>query len=118
MRFNGAYTELILMFVKSGGSYIDGRFVEGSEVQSSIRASVQRLTMRERELLPEGFRASETLKIYTEIDNIKLIQNDEIPIIEAAEFEYKSKRYSMLASEEWDYLIPHWKITVVAKTDG
>ena len=118
MVFDGAYTELISMFVKSGGQYIDGRFVEGSEVESTITASVQRLTMRERELLPEGFRASETFKIYTEIENIELIQNDQIPIEEAAEFEYKGKRYSMLSSEEWDYLIPHWKITVVAKTNG
>jgi hypothetical protein len=106
------------MFVKSGGQYIDGRFVEGTEVESNINASVQRLSMRDRQLLAEGFRASETLKIYTEIENIKLIQNDELPIEEAAEFEWKGKRYSMLASEEWDYLIPHWKITVVAKTDG
>ena len=118
MRFNGAYTETISMFSKSGGQYIDGRFVEGTEVETSIVASVQRLSMRERQLLPEGFRASETLKIYTEIENIDLIQNDQIPIEEAAEFEYKGKRYSMLASEEWDYLIPHWKITVVKKTDG
>ena len=118
MRFDGAYTETISMFAKSGGQYIDGRFVEGTEIETNIVASVQRLTMRERELLPEGFRASETFKIYTEIENIELIQNDQVPIEEAAEFEYKGKRYSMLASETWDYLIPHWKITVVAKTNG
>lgn len=118
MRFNGAFTESIKMFVKSGGQYIDGRFVEGGEVESNITASVQRMSMRERELLAEGYRAREVLKIYTEIENIELIQNDQLPIEEAAEFEYKGKRYSMLSSEEWDYLIPHWKITVVAKTNG
>jgi len=116
MEFLPQFTETISMFVKTGGQYIDGRFIEGSEVESFIVASVQRLTMRERELLPEGYRARETLKIYTEIDNIELIENDVLPIEEAAEFGYKGKRYSMLASEEWDYLIPHWKITVVAKT--
>lgn len=118
MRFDGAYTETISMFSKSGGSYVDGRFVEGTEVENAIVASVQRLTMRERQLLPEGFRARETLKIYTEIENIDLIQNDQIPIEEAAEFVFNGKRYSMLASEVWTYLIPHWKVTVVAKTDG
>lgn len=117
MVFNSAYTETITMFSKSGGAYVNGRFVEGTETSQSIIASVQRLTMRERQLLPEGFRASETLKIYTEISSIDLIENDVTPIEEAAEFEYKGKRYAMLSSEKWDYLVPHWKITVVAK-DG
>jgi hypothetical protein len=117
MKFNSRFTETIQMITKSGGSYVDGRFVAGSETSTTIIASVQRLSMRDRELLPEGFRASETLKIYTEIQNIDLIENDVSPIEEACEFEYKGKRYAILASERWDYLIPHWKVTVVAK-DG
>lgn len=115
MAFLSSLTETITLISKTGGSYVNGRFVAGSETATDIIASVQRLSMRDRELLPEGFRSSETLKIYTEIANIDLIQNDVSPIEEAAEFEYKGKRYAILASEEWDYLIPHWKVTVVAK---
>ena len=103
------------MFYRTGDSYVNGRFVPGAETQTSIVASVQRLDMNDRELLPEGFRSSQTLKLYTEIDVIQLIQNDEAAVVDSAEFEYKGKRYAMLASEKWDYLIPHWKVTVVAK---
>ena len=115
MRFNPRFTETITMYWRTGDAYVDGRFVPGTEQSQSIVASVQRLDMRERQLLPEGFRASETLKIYTETNVVELIQNDVTPIEDAAEFEYKGKRYAMLASEKWDYLISHWKITVVAK---
>jgi len=117
MRFNPRFTETITMFYRTGDSYVDGYFVPGVEASEDIIASVQRLQMRERQLLPEGYRASETLKIYTEVAQIQTIQNDVDPLIDSAEFEYKGKRYTSLASERWDYLIPHYKITVVA-TDG
>lgn len=112
---NALFTEDIEMFYRTDDQYIDGRYVKGPEKFRVIRASVQRLNMAERQLLPEGFRQSETLKIYTNTNVVKLIENDVTPPEDAAEFEYKGKRYAMLASEEWDYLIPHWKITVVAK---
>ena len=116
--FNGRFTESITMYYRTGDSYdANGRFVPGSETSTTITASVQRLNMRERQALDEGFRARETLKIYTEISSIQLIQNDVASIVDSAEFKYKNKRYVMIASEEWDYLIPHWKVTVVAK-DG
>ena len=86
----------------------------GTETETEIVASVQRLTLRERQLLDEGYRASESLKIYTEINQIQLIENDQGSPVDAAEFEYKGKRYAMIGSEEWDYLIFHWKVTVVA----
>jgi len=105
------------MFTRSGDSYVDGRPVDGVERETDIIASVQRLSLADRQLLPEGFRQSATLQIYTEIANVQLIKNDDPNIQDAAEFEYKGRRYAMIGSEEWDYLIPHWKITVV-NTDG
>ena len=103
------------MISRSGDVYgPDGRPLDGVETSVPIVASVQRLSMRERQLLPEGFRARETLKIYTEVSQIQLIENQVDPLIDGASFEYKGKRYDTLASERWDYLIPHFKITVVA----
>lgn len=117
MQFSSKYTETITMYYRSGDVYEDGRFVPGMEMSVSIVASMQRLSMRERQLLPEGYRAKETYKLYSETSLIQLIENDVTPLIDAAEFDYRGKRYVMLASEEWDYLIPHWKATLVAK-DG
>jgi hypothetical protein len=105
------------MYCRTGDTYVDGRFVAVAEQSQNIVASVQRLALRDRQLLPEGYRASETLKIYTEVDVVELIENDVTPLEDAAEFEYKNKRYAMIGSERWDYLVPHWKLTVVAK-DG
>lgn len=107
------------MFYRTGDSYgPDGRPVKGTEQSLIINASVQRLSMRERQLLPEGFRAMESYKLYSETALVQLIENDVDPLIDAAEFEYKGKRYAMVASEHWDYLLPHWKVTMVAKQDG
>lgn len=117
MQFSSKYTETIIMFYRTGDAYEDGRFVPGIEQSVPIVASMQRLSMRERQLLPEGFRAKETYKLYSETSLLQLIQNDVTPLIDAAEFEYRGKRFAMLASEEWDYLVPHWKATLVAK-DG
>ena len=117
MAFNGRFTETIKMFTRTGDSYVDGRPVDGFETETDIVASVQRLSLADRQLLPIGFRQSATLKIYTEIANVQLIKNDDADITDAAEFEYKGRRYAMIGSEEWDYLTPHWKITVVNK-DG
>lgn len=103
------------MFYRTGDAYgPDGRPVDGVETSVPIVASVQRLSMRERQLLPEGFRAKETLKLFIEIGQIQLIENQVDPLVDGASFEYKNKRYDMIASERWDYLIPHYKITVVA----
>lgn len=112
--FNSRFTETITMYWRTGDAYVDGIFVAGTQQSQNIVASVQRMNMRERQLLPDGFRANQTIKIYTEIDVIQLIENNQTDIQDAAEFSWKGDRYKMLASERWDYLIPHWKITAVS----
>lgn len=114
MKLSGRFKQNITMYIRTGDTYgADGRPVPGAETSETVSAVVQRLSMRDRELLPEGFRSTETYKLYLETDDIQLIESGEN--IDAAEFEIKGKRYSMIASEEWDKLIPHWKITVARK---
>lgn len=103
------------MYYRTGDAYVDGIYVEGSESQTNIVASVQRLSEQERQLLPEGFRASESIKIFTEYDPIQVIDNDLANPQDSAEFLYQGKRYVMLGWEKWGYLIPYWKVTAVAK---
>ena len=115
MIFSSRVTETISMIYRTGDAYVDGRFVAGSETSESIIASVQRLTLAERQLLPEGFRLRETYKLYTETPTIQKIINDDPTIVDSAEFDINGKRYSMLGIEQWSYLLPHFKITVVEK---
>ena len=117
MKFDPRFTETIQMTAFQG-SYVDGVYQKGASSTVDIIASVQRLSMRERQRLEEGFRGSETIKIYTEYSFIQTIQNNFFggQIIDAAEFFWRGTTFDMIASEKWDYLIPHWKVTAIART--
>lgn len=48
------------------GSYdVRGQFIKGAQSNLEITASVQPISARERELLPEGTRIKEIFKLYT-----------------------------------------------------
>lgn len=47
------------------GSYVNGRWVEGSYVDSTITASIQPLVGEELQMLPEDRREQESYKMYT-----------------------------------------------------
>jgi hypothetical protein len=98
---------------RTGDAYVDGLFVAGNEKYEIIQASVQRLTMAERQRLPEGFRTHDSYKLYTEAAAIQTLLNNRLN--DAAQFEYRGQRFSMLSWERWDFVIPHWKITMVGK---
>ena len=115
-RISSRVTETIIMAYRSGDAYVDGIFVPGGEATTSIVASVQRLSIAERQLLPEGYRSRRSYKIYTETPTIQTLINDDPSIVDSAEFEINGERYSMLGFEQWSYLIPHWKVTLVEKT--
>lgn len=46
----------------------DGRWVEGASTDATIAASVQPLEGRDREILPEGDRQKDGIKVYTTSD--------------------------------------------------
>lgn len=48
------------------GAYVNGFWVEGAESTFTIQASVQPLKGKEMEMLPEGRRNSQSVKIYTD----------------------------------------------------
>lgn len=50
---------------QSPGSYVDGEWVAGAESALSIVASIQPITGKEREDLPEGYRTARTCKLFT-----------------------------------------------------
>ena len=113
--FNGSFIETIKLFTRASDSYVNGRLVKGAEVQTNIMASVQPVSGSDRQLLPDGFRGKEVYTVFTETNNIQFIQTNTAIIVDSAEIEYKSKRYSIISMEKWEYLIPHHKITMVAK---
>lgn len=114
MRFDSRILEDVEMITRSSDGYIDGRFVKGSESSITIKASVQPMGLAEKQRLAEGFREKEVLKLYSEVTSVQRLINDAEPIQDAAEFGVNGKRYSMIGIEQRKYLIPHYKIVVVA----
>lgn len=116
MAFSDLFTETVTLHQRTGDAYVDGVFVEGTETSTSVIASVQRLNMRERQLLAEGYRARDTIKIFiADLATMQLIENNLVNPEDATEFTFNGKRYNTIATEHWTYLIPHWKITAVAE---
>lgn len=50
------------------GAYVNGVFVEGSESTITISASVQPVSGQDMVAVPEGRRASDMVKLYTDSD--------------------------------------------------
>lgn len=50
------------------GAYVNGVYVEGAESTITIQASVQPISGTDMVVIPEGRRASDIVKIYTDSD--------------------------------------------------
>jgi len=87
-----------------------GRSIKGNETETTINASVQAATQEDLLKLPEGERNRRTLRIYTDVDNPLLSQNDTIKV-PPDELEIDSLRYQVQLVEDWTYwkAIPHYK---------
>jgi len=55
---------------KSAGSYVDGRWVDGSDVLLSFQGVVQNASPKDLKVLEEGMRTEEVIKIHTEFSLI------------------------------------------------
>ena len=112
------FTRTITVINFTGEGYVDGRYQEGTEVTLDIIASVQRLSMQDVQRLPEGYRTSETYKLYLDNSAITTMKENLSTVDNSSEFLINGDRFVMLASERWEEFIPHWKITVVRKQEN
>lgn len=61
----------------TGGGRTNGKWVNGSTIPLEIRASVQKLSEKDLQNLPEGVRASgQAYRLYTD-DVLRTVQDDE-----------------------------------------
>ena len=85
---------------RSTGSWSKGQRVEGTSSTFTARGSVQPITGRELQLVPELDREKENIKIYTETE---LIDKD---VVTRA----NGLKYQVQAVSDWTpYGIPHYK---------
>ena len=86
------------------GSYVNGRFVPSTAVESSAQGNIQPLNGKELLQLPEGDRERQTGKIYTAY----ALQNGDIVI------RTDGSRHEVQAAEDWTaFALPHYKARLV-----
>lgn len=95
----------------SSGDYVLGHWVEGTESQFTIKASVQPVKGPELQSMPEGRRDSQIYKLYTDtklngIDK-QGKKSPDIVVIDGEDFE-------VVSPEPWqNQIINHYKIFVI-----
>ena len=90
---------------KTAGAYVNGKFTGETTSDISIQASVQPLRGEEVQLLPEGRRNSQAVKIYTstQLNAIASGRNPDRLVYMGSEFE-------ILTVEPWQSnVISHYK---------
>ena len=70
------FTKSIKLFRQSATTMLKGRSVAGSETETTINASWQPATEQDLLKLPEGERNRRVLKVFTDVNNELLVQND------------------------------------------
>ena len=100
---------------RSPGSYIDGYWVEGTESNIIIKASVQPLRMDEIEALPEGKRSSSAVKIYSDMKLLPAKQATETAAATSADIlQYSGSTWEIVAcAGHQSGIIPHYKAYAV-----
>ena len=91
-----------------------GRTIRPSPTTSAFRGSFQPLRGKEREALPEGVRASDTLKVYTKSELRTADQHTGTP---ADEVDYDGRRYVVYQVDRYPRLIPHYKALLIRKQE-
>ena len=103
----------------AGSVGTDGRTTRGALTATTIYASVQPVTGRQLERLPEGLRQSVKLMAYTETE---LRTADQLTQTAADELIYGGETYQVADAKRWDTAgpLPHWEIALVrlAETSG
>ena len=89
------------------GSYVRGRWIEGTHTEISVVASVQPLADRDVISLPAGKRAEDSVKIYCESP---IYAVDEKLQREADRLQWMGNTYECVAVEPWQNgIISHYK---------
>jgi len=90
---------------KSGGSYVNGHWVAGTETTITILADIQSWKQEELQLLPEARRLNQTSKMFTDVPLQSIDdENPDIVLVDGV-------RYEVLANYPFQHnLINHYKV--------
>jgi hypothetical protein len=85
----------------ASGSLVKGRWVpDASYTETEIIASIQPMSGRERELLPEGERTKEIIRIYTKHGLRQAMEKNNV---KGDQVSYKGRMYEVKRVDTWDF---------------
>jgi hypothetical protein len=95
------------------GAYVAGRYVAGTPVTDTpVLASVQELSARELQQLPEAERQRDPIKLYTE-DTDWQVSDPQTPGQISDRVLVDGRTYKVLTVAPRHSLLPHFKVTAV-----
>jgi hypothetical protein len=93
---------------KAPGQYVNGYWQEGAGELFQIKASVQPMRGTEMEMLPEGRRQSQAVKLYTNTQ-LQTVDDSNPDTLQAF-----GSSYEVLSVEPWQSnVLSHYKVTAV-----
>lgn len=106
------FTDKIEVSDAAPGKFVKGRYKEGDSTTRKLVASVQPLTPREIQLLPEGRRERWSLKVFT---RDPLFVNDTLAKTAASVITYKSKKFEVHQVNDWSCRtdLPHYESVII-----
>lgn len=97
---------VILLRKQPGGFNNYGEWIEGEAEETSIKASIQPLSLKEMETLPEGQRSSNLVKVYTDTEVHPAVQGGKSADI----IIWRDKQWEVLSCAAYQMgVIPHYK---------
>lgn len=91
-------TTPISVIKHTAGTYTNGRFTEGTTTAQEQKVSVQPMTGRDLQLLPEGLRVRNSIVVFSREE---LKTADTALKVPADQVVYKSRTYEVHTSEDW-----------------
>jgi len=111
----------ITVIPKNSGYVVDGKWIETDDTPFVISASVQPMSAREMEALPEGRYTSQAFRLYADIRlsalDVKNGKNPDIVILGANFTEEETERFEVIQTSPWQpVILPHYKM-IIGKVD-
>lgn len=92
------YSDEVTIYSYSAGSYVDGRWVPGTETDETIYANVQPTEGEDLNRVPEGRRNLETISIWTDsvLANVNVVTKEQ-----PTQISWNGKRYEIDYLKNW-----------------
>lgn len=98
----------------AGGTFVEGTFVPGSKVMLTVSGSLQPMTDRDTQVLPELYRTRQTYKLYSED---VLLTEREFGLKRADRVSVYGEPYVVFSTNRWDGTGIPYKRYVLVKED-